>query len=124
MVVVEEIKHAKAVLSVSGQRVEVILEYLRKLQKRIPSREILLETKIGHVVNKLRKHDHSDVKKLARSILKSWKQYYREVKQRQPIEVRCDKNVENFRYKARMLISKAIGCDVSLFLSLIYLISF
>ena len=119
MVVVEEIKHAKTVLSVPGQRVEVILESLRKLQKRIPSREILLETKIGHVVNKLRKHNHGDVKKIARSILKSWKQYYREVKQRQPVEVRCDTNVENFRDKARTMISEAIGCDVSLFLNLI-----
>ena len=119
MVVVEEIKHAKTVLSVPGQRVEVILESLRKLQKRIPSREILLETKIGHVVNKLRKHNHGDVKKIARSILKSWKQYYREVKQRQPMEVRCDTNVENFRDKARTMISEAIGCDVSLFLNLI-----
>ena len=118
---VEEIKHAKTVLSVPGQRVEVILESLRKIHNRTPSREILLETKIGHVVNKLRKHDHGEVKELARSILKSWKQYYREVKQRQPIEVRCDKNVENFRDKARIMISKAMGCDVSLFLNLIYL---
>ena len=107
---------------VPGQRVDVILESLQKLQKRKPSREILLETKIGRAVNKLCKHDHGDVKELARSILKSWNQYYREVKQRQPTEVRCDKNVEHFRDKARTMISKAMGRDVSLFLNSIELI--
>ena len=80
-------------------------------------RVILLETKIGHALNKLCKHDHGDVKELSRSILKSWNQYYREVKQRQSRELQCDKNVEHLRDKARTMISKAMGCDVSLILN-------
>jgi len=113
VVVVEEIKQAKSILSIPNQRTDQIITCLRNLSKRTPSKEVLLETKIGHVINKLRRHENEEVKSLARNILKSWKQFYRDIKQRQPIEVRCDKQTETFRKKAKTLIAQALGLDAS-----------
>ena len=113
MVVVEEIKQAKAVLSVENQRTDEIVRVLKSLQKCTPSKKILLDTKIGHVINSLRKHECDEVKALSREILKKWKQFYREQKVRQPIEVQCDAKAEVLRMKARKLLGEALVLEVS-----------
>lgn len=45
--VVEEIQKAKALLEIEDQDREIILDELTKLEEKIPSREILEETKLG-----------------------------------------------------------------------------
>ena len=106
---------AKAVLSVENQRLDQIIKYLEKLEKCTPSKEVLLETKIGHVLNKLRKHDEVAVRELATKIFKNWKQFYRERKQRQSIEVRSDAKTELLRMKARRMIADSLKLNVSVF---------
>ena len=48
VVVVEDIQRCKALLEVEDQDKQVILEQLKNLTEKIPSREILDETKIGN----------------------------------------------------------------------------
>lgn len=50
VVVVEDIKRAKAILKEPNTTVEQMIECLSGLEKKIPSRKVLLETKIGKIV--------------------------------------------------------------------------
>lgn len=118
VVVVERIYQAKAILSVENQRIDEMVSALKELDNCTPSKEVLLETKIGHTVNKLRKHADKNIKELATNVLSRWKLFYRELKQRQPIEVRCDLKTEQFRKKARKLLSTALMLDVSMRMSM------
>lgn len=47
VVVVEDIKRAKAILKEPNTTVDQMIECLSGLEKKIPSRKVLLETKIG-----------------------------------------------------------------------------
>ncbi|OWZ15779.1 Transcription elongation factor S-II [Phytophthora megakarya] len=49
------------------------LEVLRGLEKTHVTYAILKETKMGHTVGKLRKHDNEKIASLARLLVKSWK---------------------------------------------------
>lgn len=53
VVVVEDIKRAKAILKEPNTTVEQMIECLSGLEKKIPSRKVLLETKIGKIVSSL-----------------------------------------------------------------------
>jgi len=72
----------------------------------------LIETKIGHTVNKLRSHSDSHVKEQARHLLKKWKGFYRVVNARQSLEVRSDLKTEQYRSKAKRLLAKAFAVEV------------
>lgn len=50
VVVVEDIKRAKAILKEPNTTVEQMIDCLSGLEKKIPSRKVLLETKIGKIV--------------------------------------------------------------------------
>ncbi|KAF4317527.1 hypothetical protein BBO99_00003081 [Phytophthora kernoviae] len=49
------------------------LEVLRALEKTSVTYAILKETKMGHTVGKLRKHENEKISSLARLLVKSWK---------------------------------------------------
>lgn len=53
VVVVEDIKRAKAILKEPNTTVEQMIDCLSGLEKKIPSRKVLLETKIGKIVSAL-----------------------------------------------------------------------
>lgn len=48
--VVEEIQKAKLLLEIEDQDRDIILDELKKLEEKIPSREILEETKLGLLI--------------------------------------------------------------------------
>lgn len=81
--------------------------------KRIkPSKEILLKTKIGHRINKLRTSQNTNVRKLASEVFKDWRQFYKGQRQRETIEVRCDAKTELLRMKARKLLADSLHLKV------------
>ena len=114
VVVVEDIKQAASLLSVENQKIETLIKTLSELKKCTPSKEVLLETKIGHRVNKLRRHSDENVSKLAITLLGKWKKFYRQQNERKPIEVRCNAKTELFRKKAKQLIASSLSVAISL----------
>ncbi|XP_061175788.1 transcription elongation factor A N-terminal and central domain-containing protein 2-like [Saccostrea echinata] len=108
VVVVEEIKRAKAILKQPTTTVNQMIECLLGLEKKIPSRKVLMETKIGNVINKLRKHENEEVRQHARQVYVKWKTHFVEHRDRPQIEVQCDLRTEKTRKAGRKFISEAL----------------
>ena len=114
---VEEIKRISAILE-ECKDTKTILSALNELKNVKPSKEILIETKIGHKINHLRKHDDAAIKNLARLIFKEWKCFYKQRRGREIIEVRSDAKSELTRMKARKLLADSLDKEVVYFLYL------
>ncbi|GFN95046.1 transcription elongation factor a n-terminal and central domain-containing protein 2 [Plakobranchus ocellatus] len=115
VVVVEEIEYLKCKLQLPGQSVDILLTSLKELSKKVPPRHILLSTKIGHTVNKLRKHPDQAVSSEAKRVYVKWMSYFKEKREKPQIEVKYDKKTEDVRLTAKRLFSEVLGTEQSNF---------
>ncbi|CAG5123134.1 unnamed protein product [Candidula unifasciata] len=112
VVVVEDIERLKSKLELSSQSTSVLISSLQQLGKKIPPRNVLVSTKIGHTVNKLRRHPEEDVAKEAKAVYIKWKHFYKEHLSRPQIEVMCDTKTQNFRNRGKKLLSEALRVEI------------
>jgi len=109
VVVVEDVLRHKAILKLADQSKENILKSLHELDSKIPSRKVLKDTKIGHTINRLSKHESKEVSDLAKIIIKKWSEFFEEKKDKPMIEVKCDRQTEGMRNTARKHLAGALG---------------
>lgn len=110
VVVVEEIQRLKCELENDHSPPETIVSSLKLLGAKNLSKDVLLTTKIGHTVNRLRRHGSNEViREQAKLVFRRWRGFIRDSGKEKPlIEVHCDKKTEVLRGKARQLLADAL----------------
>ena len=82
---------------------------LREIGTKIPSRHVLRATKVGLVLNHLRKtHPDPDVARIAEEIRAEWKRFYARKLRLPKVEKRSDKFTQMVRSKTHKLLADAL----------------
>lgn len=110
VVVVEEIQHLKCELESDYSSPEAIYSSLKLLGSKNLSKDVLLSTKIGHTVNRLRRQGSNEaIREQAKLVFRRWRGFIRDTETKKPtIEVHCDKKTEVIRGKARQFLADAL----------------
>ncbi|RMX48505.1 hypothetical protein pdam_00008468 [Pocillopora damicornis] len=107
---IESLARLKLELENEVSTPETILSALKVLGKKNLSKEVLMSTKVGHTVNRLRRQGSTEeIRQQAKVVFRRWRQFVTDLEKEKPlIEVRCDKKTEALRGKGRQLISDAL----------------
>ena len=108
---VDHITRCKHILQNPNEDKAVLLSTLGELEEKIPSREVLQSTKIGHTVRKLLKHKDVEISHCAMQIYKKWKKFFMNQSALKTIDVKCSLTTENCRRSARTHLAKTLAVE-------------
>lgn len=111
VVVIEEIHRLKSKLLLKSSTKEEVIDSLQKLGQKIPPRKIMLDTKIGKIVNKFRENEDKEIRRAARKVYVKWKTHFTEHAEKPLIEVKCDLKTEKMRTSGRKFLCDALSLE-------------
>ncbi|CAG8621491.1 1696_t:CDS:2 [Gigaspora rosea] len=59
--------------AIEGGKIETVLELMNRLKDNTPSKELLKKTEIGLIIGRQRTHPNAEVSKLAKEIVRKWR---------------------------------------------------
>ncbi|XP_029639141.1 transcription elongation factor A N-terminal and central domain-containing protein 2 [Octopus sinensis] len=111
VVTTDEIASIKEKLCVKDQNETVLLECLEILSKKIPSRKIIIESKIGRIVKRLRCHKDTKVRQLAQRVCKEWNNFFKTQNNLVPVEVKYDLVTTKKRETVKKFIAQSFELE-------------
>ncbi|XP_050402828.1 transcription elongation factor A N-terminal and central domain-containing protein 2 [Patella vulgata] len=113
VVVIEDIERLKNKLKLKNQSKEIMIESIQELGRKQPPKHVLLSTKIGKVINKLRKNEDLDIAEAATIVYKEWRSHLENNLSKPLIEVKCDPKSEKMRNSGRKFLTDALKTEVT-----------
>ncbi|KAL7630886.1 UNVERIFIED_CONTAM: hypothetical protein RMT77_018825 [Armadillidium vulgare] len=109
VVVIEDMERAKLLLERKDVEPQVKINTLETLSKKCPSKEVLINTKLGKTVHKLCRDSNIDVANHAKTVYQLWRNNIVSKIDKPMIEVRCDLQTQKLREIARDLIYNSLA---------------
>lgn len=108
---VDQIKrYASTLEDVNNRNVSELNRILDELGKKTPSRDILIKTRLGHILKDfaLRKGLPKSVREKAAALRTKWKEFHKRLLLAEKYDVKCDKPTTEHRARTRESIAKAL----------------
>ena len=110
---IEEITKLASVLKDEKSSDNQILNALEQLSNKMPSKEVLMQTKLGFILKDLSKNENlkQNIRIKAATVRKEWKEFHKNLLLAEKLDVKCDKPTTEKRQNAKITILKSININ-------------
>ena len=107
---IDEITKLATILKDENSNETKILNAIEQLNSKMPSKEVLMKTKLGFILKDLSKNENlkEEIRVKAAEVRKKWKEFHKNLLLAQKLDVKCDKPTTEKRHNAKITLLKAV----------------
>jgi hypothetical protein len=108
---IDEITRIANILKDEKSTENQILNAIEQLSYKTPSKEVLMQTKLGFILKDISKNEDlkQDIRIKAASVRKEWKEFHKNLLLAEKLDVKCDKPTTEKRQNAKTTLLKSIN---------------